>query len=275
MELLRDLGPALSPFNAHAFITGLETLHLRVRRHSENALKVARWLQDDPRVAWVRYPGLEEDPSYPLARRYLEGGFGGLVAFGVKGGFERGKALIDRVKLFSLLANIGDARSLIIHPASTTHQQLSPRGAADHRHHRGPGAALGRPRASRTTSWPTWTRRSARAERTPWTAARSSAAASPRLFDLRLPPLALRDGGRWSPHHARFQWWGPEADLPVLERLATPSTADAGRARRPQTALPRARTGARARPRRPHGAGGARPHRRRARRPARTAGGDR
>jgi O-acetylhomoserine (thiol)-lyase len=116
----------LSPFNAHAFINGLETLHLRVRRHSENALKVARWLQKDPRVAWVRYPGLEDDPAYPLARRYLDGGFGGLVSFGVKGGFAEGKALIDRVKLFSLLANIGDARSLIIHPASTTHQQLSP-----------------------------------------------------------------------------------------------------------------------------------------------------
>jgi O-acetylhomoserine (thiol)-lyase len=126
VELLRDLGPALSPFNAHAFINGLETLHLRVRRHSENALRVARWLRDDARVAWVRYPGLEEDPAYPLARKYLDGGFGGLVTFGVKGGFAQGKALIDGVKLFSLLANIGDARSLIIHPASTTHQQLSP-----------------------------------------------------------------------------------------------------------------------------------------------------
>jgi O-acetylhomoserine (thiol)-lyase len=126
VELLRDLGPSLSPFNAHAFITGLETLHLRVRRHSENALKVARWLKADRRVAWVRYPGLEEDPSYPLAKRYLQGGFGGLVSFGVKGGFAEGKALINRVKLFSLLANIGDARSLIIHPASTTHQQLTP-----------------------------------------------------------------------------------------------------------------------------------------------------
>ena len=126
VELLRDLGPALSPFNAHAFINGLETLHLRVRRHSENALKVARWLQKDSRVAWVRYPGLEEDPSYPLAKKYLDGGFGGLVTFGVKGGFAEGKGLIDRVKLFSLLANIGDTRSLIIHPASTTHQQLSP-----------------------------------------------------------------------------------------------------------------------------------------------------
>jgi len=126
VELLRDLGPALSPFNAHHFITGLETLHLRVRRHSENALKVARWLKKDPRVAWVRYPGLEEDPAYPLAKKYLDGGFGGLVSFGVKGGFAEGKALIDRVKLFSLLANIGDARSLVIHPASTTHQQLTP-----------------------------------------------------------------------------------------------------------------------------------------------------
>jgi O-acetylhomoserine (thiol)-lyase len=126
VELLRDIGPALSPFNAHAFINGLETLHLRVRRHSENALKVARWLKADPRVAWVRYPGLEEDPSYPLAKKYLDGGFGGLVTFGVKGGFAEGKALINRVKLFSLLANIGDTRSLIIHPASTTHEQLSP-----------------------------------------------------------------------------------------------------------------------------------------------------
>jgi O-acetylhomoserine (thiol)-lyase len=126
VELLRDIGPALSPFNAHHFITGLETLHLRVRRHSENALKVARWLRKDPRVAWVRYPGLEEDPAYPLAKKYLGGGFGGLVTFGVQGGFTEGKALIDRVKLFSLLANIGDTRSLIIHPASTTHQQLSP-----------------------------------------------------------------------------------------------------------------------------------------------------
>ena len=126
VELLRDIGPALSPFNAHAFINGLETLHLRVRRHSENALKVARWLKADPRVVWVRYPGLEEDPSYPLAKKYLDGGFGGLVTFGVKGGFAEGKALINRVKLFSLLANIGDTRSLIIHPASTTHEQLSP-----------------------------------------------------------------------------------------------------------------------------------------------------
>ncbi|MGA9523777.1 MAG: O-acetylhomoserine aminocarboxypropyltransferase/cysteine synthase [Myxococcaceae bacterium] len=126
IELLRDIGPALSPFNAHAFITGLESLHLRVKRHNENALTLARWLKSDSRVAWVRYPGLEEDPSYALARRYFQGGAGGLVTFGLKGGYAEGKALIDRVKLWSLLANLGDARSLIIHPASTTHQQLTP-----------------------------------------------------------------------------------------------------------------------------------------------------
>ncbi|MBK9032596.1 MAG: O-acetylhomoserine aminocarboxypropyltransferase/cysteine synthase [Myxococcales bacterium] len=125
VELLRDLGPSLSPFNAHAFITGLETLKLRVERHSENALAIAQFLQQHPRVAWVRYPGLEGDPSHALARRYFRGGFGGLVTFGVKGGLDAGKRLINSVKLFSLLANIGDARSLIIHPASTTHQQLS------------------------------------------------------------------------------------------------------------------------------------------------------
>ncbi len=126
VELLRDLGPSLSPFNAHAFITGLETLALRVARHAENALAIAKFLQQHPRVAWVRYPGLEGDPSHALARKYFRGGFGGLVTFGVKGGLGSGKQLINEVKLFSLLANIGDARSLIIHPASTTHQQLSP-----------------------------------------------------------------------------------------------------------------------------------------------------
>ena len=126
VELLRDIGPALSPFNAHAFITGLETLRLRIERHSENALAIAQFLQQHPRVAWVRYPGLEGDPSHGLARKYFRGGFGGLVTFGVKGGLEAGKKLINSVKLFSLLANIGDTRSLIIHPASTTHQQLGP-----------------------------------------------------------------------------------------------------------------------------------------------------
>lgn len=126
LEGLRDLGASLSPFNAHAFILGLETLKLRVERHSENALAVAKWLRQHPKVAWVRYPGLEEDPSYANARKYLRGGFGGLLTFGVKGGLEAGRRLINSVKLWSLLANIGDTRSLIIHPATTTHEQLSP-----------------------------------------------------------------------------------------------------------------------------------------------------
>ncbi|MBN9159978.1 MAG: O-acetylhomoserine aminocarboxypropyltransferase [Myxococcales bacterium 68-20] len=126
VELLRDLGPALSPFNSHAFILGLETLKLRVERHAANALAVARFLKSHPNVAWVRYPGLEEDPSFALAKKYFHGGNGGLVTFGVKGGRDAGKKLINSVKLWSLLANLGDTRSLIIHPASTTHQQLTP-----------------------------------------------------------------------------------------------------------------------------------------------------
>ena len=125
VETLRDVGAALSPFNAHAFITGLETLALRMERHSQNALAVARFLQQHSKVSWVRYPGLEEDPGHASAKRYLRGGFGGLVTFGVKGGFSAGRSLINNVKLWSLLANLGDTRSLIIHPASTTHQQLT------------------------------------------------------------------------------------------------------------------------------------------------------
>jgi O-acetylhomoserine (thiol)-lyase len=125
VEGLRDLGPALSPFNAHAFITGLETLSLRIERHSQNALAVARFLRTHSKVSWVRYPGLEEDPGHAPAKKYLRGGFGGLVTFGVKGGLSSGRTLINSVKLWSLLANIGDTRSLIIHPASTTHSQLS------------------------------------------------------------------------------------------------------------------------------------------------------
>ncbi len=126
VQLLRDLGPALSPFNAFLFLQGLETLPLRIARHSENALALARWLEADPRVAWVSYPGLPAHPSHALAGRYLDGGFGGIVTFGVAGGVEAGRRLIDGVRLFSLLANVGDAKSLIIHPASTTHQQLAP-----------------------------------------------------------------------------------------------------------------------------------------------------
>ena len=125
VESLRDLGPALSPVNAFAFIQGLETLSLRMQRHSENALALARWLAKHPQVAWVRYPGLAGDPSFELAKKYLPRGAGGLVAFGVKGGLAAGRKLINSVKLWSLLANVGDTRSLIIHPASTTHRQLS------------------------------------------------------------------------------------------------------------------------------------------------------
>ena len=125
VTLLRDLGPALSPFNAFLFLQGLETLPLRQRQHSANALEIARYLSDHPLVSWVTYPGLEEDPNHPLAARYLKQGFGGIVGFGIKGGLEAGKRFIDSVTLLSHLANIGDAKSLVIHPASTTHQQLT------------------------------------------------------------------------------------------------------------------------------------------------------
>jgi O-acetylhomoserine (thiol)-lyase len=125
VQLLRDLGPALSPFNSFLFLQGLETLPLRIERHSTNALAVARWLEGHPAVEWVSYPGLASHPAHALARKYLSGGFGGVVTFGLKGGVTAGRTLIDSVKLFSLLANVGDAKSLIIHPASTTHQQLS------------------------------------------------------------------------------------------------------------------------------------------------------
>ena len=123
---LRDLGAALSPFNSFLFLQGLETLPLRITRHSENALAVAKWLETRPEVTWVSYPGLESHPSHKLAQRYLTGGYGGIVTFGVKGGVEAGRKLIDNVQIFSLLANVGDAKSLIIHPASTTHSQLEP-----------------------------------------------------------------------------------------------------------------------------------------------------
>jgi O-acetylhomoserine (thiol)-lyase len=125
VQLLRDLGPALSPFNAFLFLQGLETLPLRVKRHSENALKVAEFLKRHSLVNWVNYPGLKEHPSHPLAAKYLKGHFGGLVGFGIKGGLEAGKRFINSVRLLSHLANIGDAKSLVIHPASTTHQQLT------------------------------------------------------------------------------------------------------------------------------------------------------
>jgi len=125
VQLLRDLGASLSPFNAFQLLQGLETLPLRQRQHSENALEIARWLKAHPRVSWVTYPGLPDNPNRPIAARYLKRGFGGMLGFGIKGGLEAGKKFINSVKLFSHLANIGDAKSLVIHPASTTHQQLS------------------------------------------------------------------------------------------------------------------------------------------------------
>ena len=125
VQLLRDLGAPLSPFNAFLFLQGLETLPLRVKKHSENALHVAQFLKKHPLVSWVNYPGLEDHPSHALAAKYLKGGFGGIVGFGIKGGLEAGKSFINSLTLLSHLANIGDAKSLVIHPASTTHQQLT------------------------------------------------------------------------------------------------------------------------------------------------------
>ena len=125
IEGLRDHGAALSPFNAFQILQGLETLQIRVKKHSENALALATWLEEREEVAWVNYPGLESSPYNDLAKEYLPEGQGGIVTFGVKGGFESAKTIADQTKLFSLLANIGDSKSLIIHPASTTHQQLT------------------------------------------------------------------------------------------------------------------------------------------------------
>lgn len=125
IEGLRDLGAALSPFNAFQIIQGLETLEIRIKKHSENALALAKWLQQKEEVSWVNYPGLETSEYYELAQKYLPKGQSGVVTFGVKGGYEAAKVLVDETKLFSLLANIGDTKSLIIHPSSTTHQQLN------------------------------------------------------------------------------------------------------------------------------------------------------
>ncbi|OHB27372.1 MAG: O-acetylhomoserine aminocarboxypropyltransferase [Desulfuromonadaceae bacterium GWC2_58_13] len=125
LTLLRDLGPCLSPFNAFQFLQGLETLHVRMPRHCENALAVARFLEQHPLVDWVNYPGLENHPDHARAIRYLPKGQGAIVGFGIKGGTSAGARFIDNVKLASHLANIGDAKTLVIHPASTTHQQLT------------------------------------------------------------------------------------------------------------------------------------------------------
>ena len=124
IEGLRDYGAALSPFNAFQIIQGLETLEIRIQKHSQNALELAKWLQKQEDVEWVNYPGLESSPYKALAEKYLPNGQSGIVTFGVKGGFEAAKTIADTTKLFSWLANIGDTKSLIIHPASTTHQQL-------------------------------------------------------------------------------------------------------------------------------------------------------
>lgn len=125
IEGLRDLGAALSPFNAFQIIQSLETLEIRIKKHSENALALAKWLEQKEEVSWVNYPGLKSSEYYELAQKYLPKGQSGVVTFGVKGGYEAAKVLVDETKLFSLLANIGDTKSLIIHPASTTHQQLN------------------------------------------------------------------------------------------------------------------------------------------------------
>jgi O-acetylhomoserine/O-acetylserine sulfhydrylase len=126
VEQLRDLGPCMSPFNAFLLLQGLETLSLRANRHCENALALARWLKNHPSVEWVWYPGLEDHPYHSLAKKYLRpGNYGGILVFGIEGGMEAGKNFIDNIQLASLLANVGDAKTLVIHPASTTHQQLS------------------------------------------------------------------------------------------------------------------------------------------------------
>ncbi len=125
VEGLRDLGPALSPFNAFLFLQGLETLSLRVQRHVDNTLELARWLENQPSVGWVNYPGLPQHPSHARAKQYLRHGFGAVLSFGIRSGEAAGRAFIDHVKLASHLANVGDAKTLVIHPASTTHQQLS------------------------------------------------------------------------------------------------------------------------------------------------------
>ena len=125
VEGLRDYGSSQSPFNSFLLLQGLETLSLRVQRHVDNALDLARWLKTHPDVAWVDYPGLEDNPYHALAKKYLRHGFGGVLTFGVRGGYHAARKFIDNVQLASHLANVGDAKTLVIHPASTTHQQLS------------------------------------------------------------------------------------------------------------------------------------------------------
>jgi len=129
-QILRDLGACLSPFNSFMFLQGLETLHLRMERHCENALAVAEYLEAHDKVSWVSYPGLASHPDHALAKKYMPKGAGAIMTFGIKGGLEAGRKFIDSLKLFSHLANVGDAKSLVIHPASTTHSQLTPQQRA-------------------------------------------------------------------------------------------------------------------------------------------------
>ena len=125
VQALRDVGACTTPFNSFLFLQGVETLHLRMERHSQNALEVAKFLQTHPQVKWVNYPGLESSLYYERAKKYMPAGAGALVTFGIRGRLEAGKKFINSVKLFSLLANFGDAKSLVTHPASTTHSQLT------------------------------------------------------------------------------------------------------------------------------------------------------
>jgi O-acetylhomoserine/O-acetylserine sulfhydrylase len=125
VEVLRDLGATLNPFGAFQLIQGLETLSLRAERHAQNTLALAKWLEKSPYVSWVSYPGLESHPSHELAKRYLPRGFGGVLSFGVKGGGAAGSQIVDGFKMISNLANVGDSKTLAIHPYSTTHEQLS------------------------------------------------------------------------------------------------------------------------------------------------------
>lgn len=122
---LRNLGACTSPDNAWIFLQGIESLPVRMERHSSNALAIAQWLKKQPKVEWLRYPGLPEDPTYPVATKYLKKGFGGMVVFGIKGGKTAGEKFINSLKLFSHLANVGDAKSLALHPGSTSHSQLT------------------------------------------------------------------------------------------------------------------------------------------------------
>jgi len=122
---LRNLGACIAPDNAWMFLQGLETLPLRMERHCDNALKVARYLKSHSQTAWVRYPGLEDDPTHTVAKKYLKKGFGGMVVFGIKGGAEAGSKFVENLQLFSHLANVGDAKSLVLHPSSTSHSQLT------------------------------------------------------------------------------------------------------------------------------------------------------